>query len=159
MTSCSAIARKTTELVLEGRSTRFRSLRISPGLQIILQVLKTLLVQTQSSHITFLHIPELKGRKCEASFPPCIAKMDGHLPGGWRLELEVHGALRTTWKGHICINIRQWASLRLYYVLLAQAPRAAKHCPYQNPDRVLQVLFGCSQRHDHTRHPADKSTR
>lgn len=30
MTSWSAIARKTTELLLEGRSTQFRSLRMSP---------------------------------------------------------------------------------------------------------------------------------
>jgi len=64
---------------------------MSPGFQIILQVLKTLSAQTQSSHITFPYIPELKGRKCEPSFSPCMAKMDRHLPGGWSLRFTVPG--------------------------------------------------------------------
>lgn len=74
-------------------------------------------VQTQSSHITFPHIPELKGRRCKASFPPCMARMDRHLPRRWSLRFTVPA------KNHMerpyRINRRQWASLRPNYVLLA----------------------------------------
>lgn len=90
------LARKTTEHILEGRSVLFRVLRKNLGLQIILQVLKFLPVQTyQLIH----HLPrgaQLKGRRHEARFSRRMAWTDGHL---WE---EGPGCLqRAKGKGHV----------------------------------------------------------
>lgn len=74
------LARKTTEHILEGRNVLFRVLRKSLGLQLILQILRLLLVQTH--HLVHLlpHGAQLKGRRHEARrFPRRMAWTDGHL--------------------------------------------------------------------------------
>lgn len=114
MTSWSAIARKTTELVLEGRSNM---IQVSKNELWSLDNPASISVQSQSSHITFPHTSKLKGRRCKANFPPCMARTGRHVPGGWSMRFMVPA------KNHrerpYLMNRSQWASRRPNYALLA----------------------------------------
>lgn len=99
------LARKTTEHILEGRNVLFRVLRKSLGLQLILQILRLLLVQTH--HLVHLlpHGAQLEGRRHEPRFPRRMAWTDGHLweegPGCLQRAMEKAMSVLTLGNGKL----------------------------------------------------------